>query len=99
MAPVDADAVRELQLPADVRGLVVLEVAESSAASGRLATPQGGGPDVILSVEGVAVPTAEALRSALRTYKSGDIVTLRVYNAQGKNRHVERVRLGSAGAK
>jgi serine protease Do len=99
VAPTDAATVRELQLPADVRGVVVLDVNESSPAAGRLATPQTGGPDVILSVEGTPVQTVDALRSALRSAKPGEIVTLRLYNAQAKNRRVERVRVGSADAR
>jgi serine protease Do len=95
VAPASSEAVRELELPPDVKGLVVMDVAESSGASGRLATPQTGGPDVILSVEGTPVTSAESLRSALSGAKAGDIVSLRVYNVQAKNRRVERVRLGS----
>jgi hypothetical protein len=41
------------------------------------------------------VTTAESLRTVLRASKAGDIVSLRVYNAQAKNRRIERVRLGS----
>jgi serine protease Do len=94
--PIDAAAARELQLPADVHGVIVTDVAENSSAAGRLATPQTGGPDVILSVEGTPVTTAESLRTALRAAKPGEIVTLRVYNAQAKNRRIERVRVGAA---
>jgi serine protease Do len=95
VAPVDADAVRELQLPSDVRGVVVMDVSETSPAAGRLTTPDAGGPDIILSVEGTPVTTAEALRTALRRATAGEIVTLRVYNAQAKNRRVERVRVAA----
>jgi S1-C subfamily serine protease len=99
VAPSGAEAGRDLELPADVKGLVVMDVSESSGASGRLATPQTGGPDVILSVEGTPVTTADALRTVLRGAKPGDIVSLRVYNVQAKNRRVERVRLGSSQAR
>ena len=51
------------------------------------------GVDVILSVEDTPVRTVEALRSALRDRKPGEIVTLRVYNAPSKVRRIERVRL------
>jgi serine protease Do len=93
--PIDAAAARELQLPADVRGVIVMDVADNSSAAGRLATPQTGGPDVILSVEGAPVTTTESLRAALRSAKPGEIVTLRVYNVQAKNRRIERVRVGA----
>ena len=68
-------------------------------AAGRLATPEQGGPDVIMSVEGAPVTTPDALRDALRTAShatSGDaasIVTLRVYNVPSKTRRVERIKL------
>jgi len=94
VVPADEATAREFALPADARGLVVTEVDESSPASGRLAALGSGGPDVILSVEDTPVPTVEALRSALRDRKPGEIVTLRVYNAPSKVRRVERVRLG-----
>ena len=96
VAPTDASAISELQLPADVRGVVVTDVSEGSPASGRLATPRMGGPDIILSIEGTPVPTVEALRAALREAKPGDIVTLRLYNVAAKNRRMERVRLSAS---
>jgi serine protease Do len=99
VAPLDAATARELELPADVRGVLVTDVDETSPAAGRLATSVSGGPDVILSVEGAAVTSPEALRNALRAAKPGDIVTLRVYNVQAKNRRVERVRVGAAQAR
>ena len=95
VAPTNAAAIRELQLPGDVRGAVVMDVADASPLAGRVATPQNGGPDVILSVEGTPTPTLEALRTAVRSAKPGEIVTLRLYNVAAKNRRVERVRLGS----
>jgi len=79
-----------------VRGVIVMDVDDASPAAGRIATPQTGGPDVILSVEGQPVATPEALRAALRAAKPGDILSLRIYNAQAKSRRIERVRVGSA---
>ncbi|MFL5619823.1 MAG: trypsin-like peptidase domain-containing protein [Gemmatimonadaceae bacterium] len=99
VAPLDAATVRGLEIPADVRGVVVMDVDDSSSAAGRIATPQTGGPDVILSVEGQPVTTPEALRAALGAAKPGDIVSLRIYNVQAKNRRIERIRLGSSNAR
>ena len=59
----------------------------------RIATPQTGGPDIIVSIEGVSVTTPEALKAALQSAKPGDIVSLRVYNMPAKSRRIERVRL------
>ena len=93
---IDAEATRELQLPADVHGVIVTDVAEGSGAAGRLATPETGGPDIILSVEGTPVTSTDALRAALRSAKPGEIVSLRVYNVPAKNRRIERIRLGTS---
>jgi S1-C subfamily serine protease len=53
-----------------------------------------GGPDIILEVEGKAVKTPAELRDILKGMKPGEIVSLRVYNTQAKNRRVERIKLG-----
>ena len=73
--------------------MVVAGVPDGSPASGRLAEPGSGGPDVIAAVEDAPVRTPDELRSALGRYRAGDIVTLRVYNAQAKSWRVERVRI------
>ncbi|HEY2026945.1 MAG TPA: PDZ domain-containing protein [Gemmatimonadaceae bacterium] len=93
VAPVDAATARQLQLPSDARGLVVLDVDDGSSASSHLATPDNGGPDMILSVEGKDVHSPEELRAALGQVKSGEIVSLRVYNVPAKTRRIERVRV------
>ena len=91
---IDAATARQLQLPPDVQGVLVTGVEDGSVAASHLAAPDAGGPDVILSVEGTPVHTPDALRAALARAKSGDIVTLRVYNVPAKSRRIERVRLG-----
>jgi serine protease Do len=97
--PTGAEAVRALRLPPDVRGLVVVGVADDTPAAGRLASPDDGGPDVILSVEMQAVLTPGALRDALRRAGPGAVVTLALYDVPSHARRVERVRLaGDAGA-
>jgi len=60
-----------------------------------VAGPDNGGPDIILDLEGKPVKTPADLRQALKNYKAGDIVSLRIYNTQAKNRRIERIRLGS----
>ena len=93
VAPVDAATAQQLQLPADVRGVIVTDVDEGTSASSRLATPDNGGPDAILSVEDTPVRTPEELRAALGRAKAGEVVSLRVYNVPSKTRRIERVRL------
>jgi serine protease Do len=90
----DAATARELKLPADVKGLIVTGTQDGSAAASHLATPDAGGPDIIMSVEGTSVETPEQLRAALAKAKSGDVVTLRVYNVPAKSKRVERMRIG-----
>ncbi len=101
VVPTDASAVSQLQLPDDVRGVIVTSIDDNSPVAGRLAAPDQGGPDVILSVEGTPVPTPEALRDALHKASHGvveggaPIVTLQVYNVPSKTRRIERVRLAT----
>ena len=48
-----------------MKGLIVTDVQDGTSAANHLTTPDAGGPDVILSVEGTAVETPEQLRAAL----------------------------------
>ncbi len=102
VAPTDESVVNQLQLPDDIRGVVVTDIEDGGPASGRLATPDQGGPDIILAVEGTPVPTPEALREALhsasRAASDGGpaIVSLRVYNVPSKTRRIERIRLAAS---
>jgi serine protease Do len=90
----DAATARQLQIPATVHGVIVSGVQDGSSAASHFATPGNGGPDVILSVEGTTVQSPEQLRDAIAKVKSGDIVTVRVYNVPSKSRRIERVRIG-----
>ena len=90
----DAETARELKLPSDVKGVIVTGVQDGSTAASHLATPDEGGPDIIMSVEGTPVESPEQLRTALGKAKNGDIVTLRVYNARAKTKRIERMRIG-----
>jgi len=90
----DGATSRQLRLPADVRGVVVTGVQDDSPAATHFATPENGGPDVIMSVEGDAVQTPDQLRAALSHAKAGEVVTVRVYNAASKTKRIERIRIG-----
>jgi serine protease Do len=94
--PVDQDAVQQLDLPANQKGLLVTDVAPGGPAYGEIVDGENGGaPDIILELEGKSLKTVADLRSALKGYKDGDIVSLRVYNPQAKAKRIERIRLGS----
>jgi serine protease Do len=94
--PLDQDAVQQFNLNPGQRGLLVTDVAPGGPAYGEIVDGEGGGaPDIILEVEGKAVQSVPELRAALKGFKSGDIVSLRVYNPQAKSRRIERIKLGS----
>ena len=92
--PVDQDAVEQFELKPEQRGLMVTGVTAGGPAQGEIAEPGNGGPDIILSVEGKAVKSVTDLKQALKDDKSGDIVSLRLYNTQAKAHRIERIRLG-----
>ena len=93
--PVTADVAQQLQLPSNMRGLVVTDVTPGGPSWETLFDdPQRNGPDIILSVEGKPVRTEAELRTALKSENPGSIVTLGVYNPRAQGRRVERIRLG-----
>jgi len=75
------------------RGLVVTGVDPDGPSADHLADPDGGGPDVITSVEGKAVGTAAELQSVLKQAGKGAIVELKIFNAPSHSSRVERIRL------
>ncbi len=94
VSALDAATAQRLQVPSSIHGVLVTGVQDGTSAATHLATPSTGGPDIILSVEGTAVQTPEQLRSALSNVKSGDVVSLSVYNVPAKAKRIERVRVG-----
>jgi serine protease Do len=94
VAPVTRDDAAQFDLAPNQRGLLVTDVTAGGPSWNDLADPDRGGPDIILEVEGKPVKTIAELRDAIKGMKAGEIVSLRVYNTQGKNRRVERIKLG-----
>ena len=95
VAPVTEEDAARFDLTAAQRGLVVTDVAAGGPSWGELVDADRGGPDIILEVEGKPVRSTAQLSELLKSMKPGEIVSLRVYNTQAKNRRVERVRLGN----
>jgi serine protease Do len=92
--PVTSDVAQQLQLPPNMRGLVVTDVTPGGPSWQTLYDdPQNNGPDIILSVEDKPVRTEAELRNALKAEKPGSIVTLGIYNPRAQGRRVERIRL------
>jgi serine protease Do len=94
VAPVTRDDAAQFDLGPNHRGLLVTDVTAGGPSWGELAGPDNGGPDILLEVEGKPVKTTAELREAVKGMKAGDIVSLRVYNTQGKTRRIERIKLG-----
>jgi serine protease Do len=92
--PLDQTAVQQLELESNQRGVLVTGVTPGGPAYGEVAEPGRGGPDIILELEGKPVRTPDELKQALREFKAGDIVSLRIYNTQAKTKRIERIRLG-----
>ncbi len=75
-------------------GMVVTEVSPDGPAFRRLVgTDDQGGPDIILGVNGQPTRTRAELRAALRGLKTGDIVTLQVFNYSTGAQRVVRLRV------
>jgi serine protease Do len=92
--PLDQEDARRLDLPSNQAGVLVTDVTPGGPSYGEVAEPESGGPDIIQELEGKQVNTPADLRQALKSYKAGDIVSLRIYNTQAKTRRIERIRLG-----
>ena len=90
--PVDDRLARDLELPAEVRGLVITRQDDESPVAERLAGPSQD-PDVIREVEGQPIRTVADLRRVLRAEGPGAIVTLRVWNVRARAGRIERIRL------
>ena len=94
VAPVTREDAARFDLTQEQRCLLVTDVIAGGPSWGELVDPDRGGPDIILEIEGKAVRSTTELQEALKRHKGGDIVSLRVYNTQAKNRRVERIKLG-----
>jgi serine protease Do len=88
----DAQARRIRALRDNGGGLIVTDVSPDGPAYGRLSSdPQA--PDVILKVNGTAVRTRAEFRAAMRALRSGEIVSLQVFNVASQGQGVVRIRV------
>jgi serine protease Do len=94
VAPIDRATARQMDLPDNLRGVLVAGVKAGGPAFEQVAGPGNGGPDIILAIEGRSVTSPADLRQALRAVKPGEIVSLQLYNVPSKTRRVERIRVG-----
>jgi serine protease Do len=91
----DAEAVRQLGLPAGTTGVVVTDVTPGGPTWEVLRPVGNGFADIIVSVEGQPVRTTSELRNVLQAQKPGSVVTLRILRVLrgASQRRVERVQL------
>jgi len=92
--PLDQESAQQFDLSSDQRGVLVTGVTPGGPSYGEVAGPDNGGPDIIVELEGKPVKTPADLRQSLKSYKAGDIVSLKIYNPQVKRSRIERIRLG-----
>jgi serine protease Do len=89
-----ADFVRQARLTEDQRGLVVSDVEDGGPAYGKLLPPNGG-PEIIIAVNDARIRTPEEFQRALRGIRSGEVVSVRVYNIRLGQTRVVRIRARS----
>jgi serine protease Do len=87
-----ADFIRQARLTEDQRGLVVADVEDGGPAYGKLLSPNAGGPEVIIAVNDARIRTREEFQRALRGIRSGEVVSVRVYNIRLSQTRVVRIR-------
>jgi serine protease Do len=78
VTPLTAELAREMNAPANLRGLLVEDVDPYGPADGLLFPPAAGG-SVITAIEGTPVRTEADLRAALKAARPGEVVSLTVF--------------------
>jgi serine protease Do len=89
------DFIQQARLTEDQRGLVVSDVEDGGPAYGKLLPPNGGGPEVIVAVNDARIRTREEFQRALRSIRSGEVVSVRVYSIRLGQTRVVRIRARS----
>jgi serine protease Do len=91
VTPVTPEVAQQLQLPDNIRGLIIERVDPSGPAAGQLRPG-----DIVMAALGPAAPrpirTIEQLHDAVQGSKTG-VVSLQVYSAQGQTSRVVNIQL------
>jgi len=77
-----AELAQRGRLSEDQRGVLVSDVEEGGPSWQRVLSPDEGGPEIILAVNGQRVHTPDEFLRALRGVSRGDVVQLRILNLQ-----------------
>jgi serine protease Do len=96
VAPMTDAFVRESGVANGVRGVRVADVDVVSGARGKLFPGNDVITEVVYPRPRRPIRTVQELQTALRDLKPGDVVTLGVYDLQGKASRVETIRIGGA---
>ena len=87
-----AETVKEIGLPTGTKGLIVTSVDENGPAYGEIWNPGPNTPPAIITeIEGKTVSTEAELRSAIKSAKDGDVLTLKVLALRGPKQTEKRV--------
>ena len=91
-APLDAEAVQALDVPAATKGVLVRTVDPYGPAD-RLLTPASaqGGADIITSFDGKPIRTEADLRASVRAAKPGEIISLGITSPTGDKQVSTRI--------
>jgi serine protease Do len=89
------DFLRQARLSEEQRGIVISRVEEGGPSWGKLFPPEGGGPELVLSVNDVRVRTREDFQRVLRGVRASEVVQLRVLNLQLGQTRIVRIRARS----
>jgi serine protease Do len=88
--------IREANLTESQQGVLVTDVEEGGPSFQRLvASPDEGGPDIILQVNDVRIHTPEDFKRALRAAPAGSVIQLRVINVRAQGRPMRIVNIRS----
>ncbi len=98
IAPLSAQMIREFEIPANIRGVIIQSVEEEGPAGRQLFGIESGTPDIVMIAEGTAIQNEADLRNAVRSVGSSGILSLIVWNRAANNgqggRRALRIELG-----
>ena len=85
------DFLRQARLSEEQRGIIISRVEEGGPSWGKLFPPEGGRPEIVLAVNEVRVRTREDFQRALRSIRSGEVVSVRVLHLNGDGSFLTRI--------
>jgi serine protease Do len=90
---VTSEIAQQLELPSNIRGVIVSRVVPGGPSWDALRELRRGGPDIIFAIEGKPIRSEAELRKVIGAERPGAVVTLSIYNARAQSRRIERIKL------